>query len=333
MSGKLLEVENLSVWLPVDGRQRPILTDVSLSLDPGQALGIVGESGSGKSMTARTIARLLPPRAEVTGSVMFDGADVQTLRSRALRQFRWEVAIIFQDPRAHINPLRRVGDFMTEAVLARGDVDKAGAWRRAGELLDDMGISDPVRRLRQYPHELSGGMLQRVMIASTLMTEPRLILADEPTTALDVTTQEEVVAILDELRRERGVALIFITHDLDLAAAICERTAVFYAGEIVDVQPSATLHDDPLHPYMAGLAAARPDINSSASRLQVIQGNPVAAYEAPTGCRFATRCPYVEDRCRSGPIAVEAVASGLSRCVRAHELRRSAALRIGVAHE
>jgi oligopeptide/dipeptide ABC transporter ATP-binding protein len=330
--GTLLEVENLSVWLPVEGQQRPILTDVSLSLDAGEALGIVGESGSGKSMTARAIARLLPPRAEVGGSVTFDGADVQNLRSRALRRFRWDVAIIFQDPRAHINPLRRIGDFMTEAVLARGDVDKAAARRRACELLGDMGISDPVRRLRQYPHELSGGMLQRVMIASTLMTDPRLILADEPTTALDVTTQAEVVAILDELRRERGLALIFITHDLDLAAAICERTAVFYAGQIVDVQASATLHDDPLHPYMAGLAAARPDINSTASRLRVISGNPLAAYEAPSGCRFAPRCPHVEDRCRSGPIELEPVASGLSRCVRAQELRRSAALRVGAAH-
>jgi oligopeptide/dipeptide ABC transporter ATP-binding protein len=325
----LLEVESLSVWLPIEGEQRPILTDVSFSLDAGQALGIVGESGSGKSMTARAIARLLPPRAEVDGSVSFDGADVQALRSRALRQFRWEVPIIFQDPRAHINPLRRVGDFMTEAVLARGDVDKAGAWRRAGELLEDMGISDPDRRLQQYPHQLSGGMLQRVMIASTLMTEPRLILADEPTTALDVTTQAEVVAILDGLRRERGVALIFITHDLDLAAAICERTAVFYAGEIVDVQASGTLHEDPLHPYMAGLAAARPDISARASRLQVICGNPVAAYEAPPGCRFAPRCPYVEDRCRSGPIELAAIASGLSRCVRAQELRRREALRAG----
>jgi oligopeptide/dipeptide ABC transporter ATP-binding protein len=332
MSGAVLEVENLSVWLPVEGHQRPILTDVSLSLDAGEALGIVGESGSGKSMTARSIARLLPPGAEVGGSVTFDGADVQTLRAKALRQFRWDVAIIFQDPRAHINPLRRIGDFMTEAVLARGDVDKAAARRRARELLGDMGISDPVRRLRQYPHELSGGMLQRVMIASTLMTDPRLILADEPTTALDVTTQAEVVAILDELRRERGLALIFITHDLDLAAAICERTAVFYAGEIVDVQASATLHDDPLHPYMAGLAAARPDISSSASRLRVIEGNPLAAYEAPSGCRFAPRCPHVQDRCRSGPIELEAVASGLSRCVRAQELRRSAALRVGAAH-
>ncbi|HLY47786.1 MAG TPA: ABC transporter ATP-binding protein [Solirubrobacteraceae bacterium] len=329
----LLEVEHLCVWLPIDGQQRPILTDVSLSLNAGEALGIVGESGSGKSMTARAIARLLPPGAEIAGSVTFDGADVLTRAAKALRQLRSDVAIIFQDPRAHINPLRRIGDFMTEAVLARGGFDKAGAWRRAGELLGDMGISDPGRRLHQYPHELSGGMLQRVMIASTLMTDPRLILADEPTTALDVTTQAEVVAILDELRRERGVALIFITHDLDLAAAICERTAVFYAGEIVDVQASATLHDDPLHPYMAGLAAARPDISSSAHRLQVIQGNPVSAYEAPAGCRFAPRCPHVEERCRSGPIALEPIASGLSRCVRAQELRGHAALGVGAADD
>jgi oligopeptide/dipeptide ABC transporter ATP-binding protein len=283
-------------------------------------------------MTARAVARLLPPHAEVDGSVTFDGADVLTLRGGALRRFRWDVGIIFQDPRAHINPLRRIGDFMTEAVLARGGIDRATARRHAGELLGDMGISDPFRRLQQYPHELSGGMLQRVMIASTLMTEPRLILADEPTTALDVTTQAEVVAILDALRRERGVALIFITHDLDLAAAICERTAVFYAGEIVDVQASETLHDDPLHPYMAGLAAARPDISSRATRLQVIQGSPVAAYEAPLGCRFAPRCPYVEQRCRLGPVELEALAAGQSRCVRAQELRRSAALRVGAAH-
>ncbi len=329
----LLEVQSLSVWLPVEGGPRPILTDVSLSLDAGEALGIVGESGSGKSMTARAIARLLPPRAEVAGQISFDGEDVQSLEGSALRRLRSDVAIIFQDPRAHINPLRRIGDFMTEAVLAAGMLGKTAAWSKAEQLLSEMGIGEPARRLRQYPHEFSGGMLQRVMIASTLMTDPRLILADEPTTALDVTTQAEVVAILDELRRERGLALIFITHDLDLAAAICERTAVFYAGEIVDVQPSATLHEDPLHPYMAGLAAARPDIDSTAARLEMIPGNPISAHEAPDGCRFAPRCPHAEPRCRSGAVALEPIGAGLSRCVRASELRAAAALGAGVAHD
>ncbi len=317
----LLEVQDLSVWLPVDGSPRPILTDVSLTLEEGQALGIVGESGSGKSMTARAIARLLPPAAEIAGTVRFGDGDVYELRGPALRRFRSQVPIVFQDPRAHINPLRRIGDFMCEGALARGGQSKAAAVERATRLLGDMGINDPARRLRQYPYELSGGMLQRVMIASTLMTDPRLILADEPTTALDVTTQEEVVAILDELRRERGLALIFITHDLDLAAALCDRTAVFYAGEIVDVQASSTLHSDPLHPYMAGLAAARPAVDSRGGRLTVIPGNPIAAYEAPRGCRFSARCGFVEDRCLGGRVALEPVASGLARCVRAEELR------------
>ena len=317
----LLEVQNLSVWLPVDGSPQSILTGVSLTVEEGQALGIVGESGSGKSMTARAIARLLPPAAEIAGTVTFDGTDPYDLKGAALRRFRSQVPIVFQDPRAHINPLRRIGDFMCEGALAGGGQSKAAALKKATTLLADMGIKDPVRCLHQYPHELSGGMLQRVMIASTLMTDPRLILADEPTTALDVTTQEEVVAILDELRRERGLALIFITHDLDLAAALCDETAVFYAGEIVDVQASSTLHSDPLHPYMAGLAAARPAIDGRGARLTVIPGNPISAYEAPHGCRFSARCSFVEDRCKAGRVALEPVASGLARCVRAEELR------------
>ncbi len=317
----LLEVEHLSVWLPVEGSPRSILTDVSLSLEEGEALGIVGESGSGKSMTARAIARLLPPSAEIAGTVAFDGADTYELKGAALRRFRSQVPIVFQDPRAHINPLRRIGDFMCEGALASGGQSKAAALKKATKLLGDMGIKDPEGRLHQYPHELSGGMLQRVMIASTLMTDPRLILADEPTTALDVTTQEEVVAILDELRRERGLALIFITHDLDLAAALCDQTAVFYAGEIVDLQASSTLHTDPLHPYMAGLAAARPAVDSRGGRLAVIPGNPISAYEAPRGCRFAARCGFAEDRCTAGRVALEPVASGFARCVRAEELR------------
>src|SRR4029077_5297836 len=172
---------------------------------------------------------------------------------------------IFQDPRAHTNPVRRIGDFMTEALRANAGVPMAEASRQAGALLKCGGIEDGERRLRQYPHQLSGGMLQRVMIATALLTQPRLLLADEPTTALDVTTQAEVMAILDDLRREFGLAMLFITHDLELAAAICARTAVMYAGQIVEVRESALLHDDPLHPYTAALSAARPDIAQTAT--------------------------------------------------------------------
>jgi oligopeptide/dipeptide ABC transporter ATP-binding protein len=230
--------------------------------------------------------------------------------------------MIFQDPRAHINPVRRIGDFMTEALRTTGSVPVREARGRAVDMLGQVGIEDGERRLHQYPHELSGGLLQRVMIATALLTKPRLLLADEPTTALDVTTQAEVMAILDELRREFGLAMLFITHDLELAAAICDRTAVMYAGQIVEIRSSALLHDDPLHPYTAALAAARPDITQTAHRLHAIPGRPLSAFEAPADeCAFAARCDWARDGCRAAAPPVAELDGGLSRCVRAHELR------------
>jgi oligopeptide/dipeptide ABC transporter ATP-binding protein len=317
----LLEVEGLTVRLPVAGAERPVLQDVSLEIAPGEALGLVGESGSGKSMTARSIARLLPAGAQVEGRIRFDGRDVAALRGAGLRRHRGEVGVVFQDPRAHVNPVRRIGDFMTEALRTNAGVRPAEARRRAVELLAEVGIEDGERRLRQYPHELSGGMLQRVMIATVLLTEPRLVLADEPTTALDVTIQAEVMAILDDLRRRLGLALLFITHDLDLAAAVCDRTAVMYAGEIVETRASARLHDDPLHPYAAALVAARPSITSTAPRLNAIPGRPLSAFEAPEGCAFASRCGHAQERCGAAHPALRPLGDGLVRCVRAEELQ------------
>ena len=194
--------------------------------------------------------------------------------------------MVFQDPRAHINPVRRIEDFMTESLRTLDDVPRGGggpAGRRRA--LEEVGIDDPAKRLRQYPHELSGGMLQRVMIATALLSEPWLLLADECTTALDVTTQSEVMAILDDLRRERGLSMLFITHDLELAGAVCDRTCVMYAGQVVETSAADQLHADPLHPYSAALVQARPDITSSAHRLVAIPGRPVSAFEAPSGCR------------------------------------------------
>jgi oligopeptide/dipeptide ABC transporter ATP-binding protein len=318
----LLEVEGLTVKLGVEGAQRAVLRDVSISIRPGEALGLVGESGSGKSMTARAIDRLLPRGAEVSGQLSYEGADIMSLTGAALRGYRNQVAMIFQDPRAHVNPVRRIGDFMTEALRTNLGVPTAEAHRKAADMLSQVGIADGERRLRQYPHELSGGMLQRVMIAAALLTEPKLLLADEPTTALDVTTQAEVMAILDDLRREFGLAMLFITHDLELAAAICDRTAVMYAGQIVEVRESELLHDDPLHPYTAALAAARPDIAQTAHRLAAIPGRPLSAFEAPDGeCAFAPRCPHVRDICRAGMPELTSLDGGLSRCARAAELR------------
>jgi oligopeptide/dipeptide ABC transporter ATP-binding protein len=318
----LLEIESLTVDLLVEGDHRPILRDVSLSIAPGEALGLVGESGSGKSMTARAIGRLLPRDARQGGVIRFDGADVSTLAGPDLRRFRAEVATIFQDPRAYINPVRRVGDFMTEVLRTNQRVKPREAADRAVRMLARVGIDDGQRRLHQYPHELSGGLLQRVMIASALLTEPRLLLADEPTTALDVTTQAEIMAILDDLRRDFGLSVLFITHDLDLAAAVCDRTAVMYAGEIVETRRSALLHADPLHPYTAALSGARPDIRAATHRLRAIPGRPLSALEAPAAaCAFASRCPHRQDACEAARPDLVDLDGGRTRCLRADELR------------
>jgi oligopeptide/dipeptide ABC transporter ATP-binding protein len=321
-SAPLLEVGGLSVLLEINGTQRAVLRDISLTVRPGEAVGLVGESGAGKTMTARAIGLLLPRGAQVRGSIRFGGAETGGLTGADLRRYRAQVAMIFQDPRAHINPVRRIGDFMTEALRTTHRVSAVEAERRAADMLGQVGIEDGARRLRQYPHQMSGGILQRVMIAAALLTGPRLLLADEPTTALDVVTQAEVMAILDGMRRESGLAMLFITHDLDLAAAICDRTVVMYAGQVVEVRASALLHTDPLHPYTAALAAARPDITQSARRLPAIPGRPLSAFEAlPGQCAFAPRCAHAADICRTALPGLADLDGGTSRCARAHELR------------
>ncbi len=236
----LLELEHLRVTLPTREGTRPVLKDVSLTVAEGEAVGLVGMSGSGKTMSARAIVRLLPPGAEIGGAIRFAGRSVLEMdRDELLRYRAGDVAMVFQDPRAHINPVRRIGDFLTEALVLTQGMGRAEATAKVTRLLGETGVDEPERRLRMYPHELSGGQLQRVMIAAALACEPRLLIADEPTTALDVTTQSEVMAMLDEVRRARGLALLFITHDLDLAAAVCERTVTMRAGEIVPERPIA----------------------------------------------------------------------------------------------
>jgi oligopeptide/dipeptide ABC transporter ATP-binding protein len=313
----LLEIDHLTVRLLVDGRLRTALDDVSLHIGAGEAVGLVGESGSGKSMTARAVARLLPTGAATTGAIRFDGTDLLAVDDKKLRRLREQIGFVFQDPRAHINPVRRIGDFMTESLRTNRRVSRRAAEARAIELLARVGIADGARRLRQFPHELSGGLLQRVMIAAALLMEPKLILADEPTTALDVTTQADVISLLDELRRERGLALLFITHDLDLAGAMCDRTVVMYAGQVMEEQPSSMLHDRPRHPYTAALVGARPDVAATAPRLKAIKGNPLSAFEAPEGCAFASRCEHVLDECRAARPAEREAPQGRVRCIRA----------------
>ncbi|MEY9969231.1 oligopeptide/dipeptide ABC transporter ATP-binding protein [Streptacidiphilus sp. MAP12-16] len=320
-SQPLLEISGLTVRLGVGGDSRPVLDGVDLTLAPGEALGLVGESGSGKSMTVRAVTRLLPQGAAFAGSIRFEGRDVAAMDAAELRGYRDHgVGMIFQDPRAHINPTRRVGAFLTEALTRNRGLSRREAEDRAAAVLAEVGIDDPVRRLRQYPHELSGGMLQRVMIASVLLAEPRLVLADEPTTALDVTIQAEVVGILDRLRRERGMGMAFITHDLDLALAVCRRVAVMYAGRIVEIRAAEELHQRAAHPYTLGLLGSRPSIDARAERLNAIPGRPVSAFEAGPGCAFAARCAHAQAVCREVRPELEPFRGGLVRCHRVAEI-------------
>jgi peptide/nickel transport system ATP-binding protein len=318
----LLDIRGLHVELSVAGAMRPVIHDTTLSVGSGEALGLVGESGAGKSMTIRAIMRLLPPGATTTGQILFDGAGVLGFDRRAMRSFlASSVAMIFQDASTHINPVRTVGDFLTEALVTNNGVPKIEAKRRVTDILEDVGIPDAARRLSQYPHQLSGGLQQRVMIAAALAIEPRLLLADEPTTSLDVTTQAEVMAILDEQRRQKGLSMIFVTHDLDLAAAVCDRIAVMYAGFVVEDRCAATLYEEARHPYTAGLLSSRPSPAERAKRLCAIPGRPLSAFEVGEGCPFVSRCAYVEERCRQEQPQLRELDGGWVRCHRAEELR------------
>ncbi|MFI6846424.1 ABC transporter ATP-binding protein [Kitasatospora sp. NBC_00085] len=319
MTTPLLEIENLCVRLP-DGRAaRPILDGVSLHVAAGETVALVGESGSGKSVACRSVLGLLPEHARTEGQVRVGGRDVLTMDRAGLRVLRArQVAMVFQDPRACVNPLRRVGDFLTEGLRAAGTpADRAAG--RAEELLEAVGIRDPRGALRRYPHQFSGGMLQRVVIAAALAGEPSLLLADEPTTALDVTTQAEVIAILTRLQAERGTGMLFVTHDLELASAICDRVYVMYAGRIVETRSARALFDRPRHPYTAGLLACTPRLGPDAAPPRPVPGRPVSLAESPPGCAFAPRCGFAEERCTAARPVLEPHDDGLVACLRADE--------------
>lgn len=317
--GVTLALRRVSTSLRVGSQLRPVVVGVDLEVGAGEIVGLVGESGSGKSMTARTIADALPEGAAVAGEVLLNGENLLAMNRRRRREVQPAIGMIFQDPRAFIDPLWRVEDHLTEGLRVHKGFSRTEARARAIELLDTVGIDQPERRIHQYPGEMSGGMLQRVMIAGALSVEPEVLLADEATTALDVTTQASIVRLLHRLRRERGLAVLFITHDLALANAICDRVCVMYAGRIVEVRSGRRIFDDPRHPYTMGLLAARPSVDSRTQRLSVIPGTPINAMDAPEGCAFAPRCPYVLPECRAAVPALIPVDGGGARCMRAEE--------------
>ncbi|WP_406012825.1 ABC transporter ATP-binding protein [Streptomyces sp. NBC_00984] len=315
----VLEIDGLGVRLPGEQAARPILDGVTLRVGAGETVGLVGESGSGKSVACRSVLGLLPPRARTSGEVRVAGRDVLAMNRAELAGLRArEVAMIYQDPRASVNPLRRVGDFLTEGLRGAG-TPAAAAENRAEELLDAVGIRDPRGALRRYPHQFSGGMLQRVVIAAALAGEPALLVADEPTTALDVTTQAEIIAILTRLQAARGTGMLFVTHDLELASAICDRVYVMYAGRIVETSSTDALFDHPRHPYTAGLLACTPRIEAGAAAPRPIPGRPVSLAEAPPGCAFAARCAHAQPRCSEGTPELAHHGDGLAACHRADE--------------
>jgi len=316
MAEPLLRVRDLRVEFSLARGVLRAVDGASFEVAPGEALGIVGESGSGKTMALRALVGLLPRGARVTGgTVEIDGVDVTAASEDQRRELRGTtVSMIFQEPMTALNPVMRVGDQIAEEPLVRLGLSRRAAQARALELMGLVGIPDPKRRAEAYPHELSGGMRQRVMIAIALSGDPKLILCDEPTTALDVTIQDQILKLLQKLQRELDVSLVFVSHDLAVVAQTCRRLAVMYAGQVVESGLVGDVFREPRHPYTLGLLRAVPDFDIVRQRLSSIPGAPPDLASPPQGCRFHPRCPFVQDDCLEGAIPLEEL--GGNRAVR-----------------
>ncbi|GLR86649.1 ABC transporter ATP-binding protein [Bradyrhizobium iriomotense] len=317
----LIKIEGLRVrFHGDDGRITHAVDSVDLSVANGATLGLVGESGCGKSVTSLAIMGLLPKQtSEVTGNIRFDGIDLLQTSDQTLRDLRGNrLAMIFQEPMTSLNPSFTIGDQIIETVLRHRGGSRKSARERAIELLRRVHIPSPERRIDEYPHKLSGGMRQRVMIAMALACDPRLLIADEPTTALDVTLQAQILELMRELKAASGAAIILITHDLGVVAEVCDEVAVMYAGEIVERAPVDELFASPQHPYTVGLLGSIPRLDHRTEQLATIEGMVPNMAQPPAGCRFAARCPFVLEACtKAPPPLAEVSTSHLSRCIRA----------------
>ncbi len=314
----IISARDFTVDLPRAGHARAVLKGITIDVESGSCLGIVGESGSGKSLLSRALLGAFPDDGAVSGSLYVAGVDVTTAsadRIRALRQN--DVAMVHQDPRASINPVHRIRDFLTEGVVRSGQMGLSGARQRAAELLERMRLPDPAEIMRRYPDELSGGMLQRVMIAGALMSSPSVLLCDEATTALDVTTQAEIILLLRELRGDLGLTLLFVTHDLELASELCDRICVLYAGEVMELGPTTAVLEAPRHPYTAALLESTPRLSGDASQaLPSISGVILPLTSSTPGCVFADRCRWAMPRCVEDPVELRQLDGHRhSRCV------------------
>ncbi len=320
-------MRNLRTYFATRRGEVRSVDDVSFSIEQGETLSLVGESGCGKSVTALSIMRLVAPPGRVTGGeILFEGRNLLALSESDMRAIRGnDIAMIFQDPMTSLNPVYTVGEQIAEAIRLHRKVSKREAWNQAIEGMRDVAIPAPEIRAKTYPHEMSGGMRQRVMIAMALACDPKLLIADEPTTALDVTIQAQILDLLTELREKRNLALLLITHDLGVVAETSDRVAVMYAGKIVEEASAKELFARPRHPYTEGLLRAVPRLDEERqgrmTRLETIEGvvpNPLAL---PDGCRFAPRCPHAQGECREGEIPLIGVgAEHASRCIRVGEI-------------
>jgi len=323
----ILSVEHLSVDFLTDRGWATVVEDVSFDVAPGETLGLVGESGSGKTVTSLSIMQLvpMPPGRFSGGRIVFGGEDLTRLPEQQLRRLRGnDIAMVFQESMTSLNPAFTIGDQIAESVRVHRGLGRRAALDRAVEVLNLVGIPSPRERIHAYPHEFSGGMRQRAAIAMALACEPKLLIADEPTTALDVTVQAQVLSLLRELQQRFGMAMLFITHNLGVVADICDRVAVMYAGQIVEVAPVDSLFARPGHPYTEGLLRAMPQLGRRGERLAVVPGVPPMPWAMPAGCRFHPRCPYVQATCRNAPPHLRPQDSldpaQQSRCARIGEL-------------
>lgn len=326
----LLEIDNLSTHYVSAQGKRVIraVDDVSLHVNAGETVGIVGESGSGKTTLALSIVRVLPTAAKVvSGQVWFEGEDLIRKSSAEMQHVRGKrIAMILQDPMASLNPLFTIGNQVAEPIRVHEGADRRTAWRRARDLLKAVRIPSPEARVRQFPHEMSGGMRQRIVGAIGISCEPRLLIADEPTTSLDLTIQAQYLNLLRELQREHGLALIFITHNLGIVAKMCDRLVVMYAGRVVESGPVSHVFNTPAHPYTRALLNAIPRMSDSRQRLTAIEGQPPDLAALPRGCAFAARCPDAFDRCmKETPPAFNLGTGRTARCWLASETTRAGA--------
>lgn len=320
----LLLVEDLIVEVDRDGVRANAVDGVTLSVEKGSCLGLVGESGCGKSLTLKSIIDLCPRGTRTVGGTLTFGKDLRRESISEGRKLRGRgVAMVFQEPMTALNPVMTVGDQVAEGLRQKGRSRSRREIRRhVIELMDEVGIPDPKRRAKAWPHELSGGMAQRVMIAMALATEPLLLLADEPTTALDVTIQDQILGLLNQLRHERNLSIIFVSHDLAVVRQLADRMAVMYAGRVIETGSADEILTDPQHPYTAGLVASTPTLDYAGERLKPIEGMPPPPDQYPRGCRFAPRCPHSLPKCEEAPYVLESTGmpGRATACIRWDEL-------------